>query len=152
MAGYGFYQNLRGTGEIGGVFFKMGRGLGGILAGYLNCWRPNLPISYNINKLRYNNIIPYAEPLLTLPFRWILDSIQIKWIQINLISIIKASPAFRRNIARLFHCPIVVVISNLDAARIFPFLNLRLIKIFTAIIPSLLQIKKPCHPTRQLGF
>jgi hypothetical protein len=45
MAGYGFYQNLRGTGEIGGVFFKMGRGLGGILAGYLNYWRPNLPKS-----------------------------------------------------------------------------------------------------------
>ena len=39
MAGYGFYSNRRGTRGIGGVFYKMG----GILAGYLNYWRPNLP-------------------------------------------------------------------------------------------------------------
>ena len=40
-----FIKNRRGTGEIGGVFFKMGRGLSGILAGYLNYWRHNLPFS-----------------------------------------------------------------------------------------------------------
>jgi len=36
--------------KTGGVFFKMGRGLGGILAGYLNYWRPNLP-QYVIRRL-----------------------------------------------------------------------------------------------------
>ena len=52
MAGYGFYKNRRGTGGIGGVLFLNGagywrdrRGLSGILAGYLNRWRPNLPKS-----------------------------------------------------------------------------------------------------------
>ena len=38
--------------EMGGVFFKMGRGIGGILAGYLNYWRPNLPISKIFNTLK----------------------------------------------------------------------------------------------------
>ena len=33
--------------------FKMGRGIGGILAGYLNRWRPNLPIYENAQLFIY---------------------------------------------------------------------------------------------------
>ena len=50
MAGYVFYSNRRGTCGIGGVLFLIGRGIGGILAGYLNYWRPNLP-KYVIRQL-----------------------------------------------------------------------------------------------------
>jgi len=45
--------------KTGGVFFKMGRGLGGILAGYLNYWRPNLPVSQLTENIRYQTHITH---------------------------------------------------------------------------------------------
>jgi hypothetical protein len=48
--------------------------------------------------------------------------------------------------------PLRLFISNLDAARIFPFLNFRLIKIFIAIVTSFPQIKMPSHLIEQLGY
>ena len=45
-----------------GVFLIMGRGIGGILAGYLNYWRPNLPVSQVAENVIYKtNITTFFE-------------------------------------------------------------------------------------------
>jgi hypothetical protein len=51
----GYLRDKRGI-------FKMGRGLGGILAGYVNCWRPNLPLSQLCQNYRYEMSIIAFQP------------------------------------------------------------------------------------------
>ena len=53
-----FIKNRRGNGGIGRVF-KNGAGYSGILAGYLNYWRPNLP-KFVIRRLS-NSVKIYFE-------------------------------------------------------------------------------------------
>ena len=69
MAGYAFYLSWRGTRGIGGVLFYNGRGIGGILAGYLNYWRRNLPL-YEIQAkcmyVLYISISPIDKPQISI--------------------------------------------------------------------------------------